>query len=98
MFTQPWEEVMFGTPIPTRLVGGLLFAAALTSLAFTAAAQSPPARPANRKAPPPPPPAVKDQQQFLSYWTTETGWHTELQLRNNQMGHTVTVTPVLRTP
>lgn len=54
--------------------------------------------PPTRKAPPPqaPPPAV-DQQQFLSYWSTETGWRTELQLRNNQVGHILTVTPVLRT-
>jgi len=37
-----------------------------------------------------------DQQQFISYWTTETGWRTELQLRNNQVGHILTVTPVLR--
>jgi hypothetical protein len=47
-------------------------------------------------APPPPPPAV-DQQQFISYWTTETGWRTALQLRNNQVGRVLTVTPVLRT-
>src|SRR5713226_635892 len=47
-------------------------------------AQSPPP---NRKAPPPPPPpAATDQEQFVSYWTTETGWRTELQLRNNQGG------------
>jgi len=46
---------------------------------------------------PPPPPAV-DQQQFLSYWTAETGWSSELQLRNNAVGQDVTVTPVLRLP
>lgn len=58
-------------------------------------AQSPPL---TRKAPPPPPPPpARDQQQFISYWTTETGWRTELQLRNNQVGLTLTVTPVLRT-
>src|SRR5260370_22682949 len=46
-----------------------------------AAAQSPPA---NRKAPPPPPPPpATDQEQFVSYWTAETGWMSELQLRNN---------------
>ena len=43
-----------------------------------AQAQSSPPR---HKAPPPPaPPPATDQQQFLSYWTTETGWRTELQL------------------
>jgi hypothetical protein len=60
-----------------------------------AAAQSSP--PASKPPAPPPPPAATDQQQFLSYWTTETGWGTELQLRNNQVGQNLTVTPVLRT-
>lgn len=41
-------------------------------------------------------PPAEDQRQFISYWTTETGWRTELQLRNNQVGQTLTVTPVLR--
>lgn len=63
------------------------------------ASQSAPAQPSppthKRPAPPPPPPAV-DQQQFISYWTTETGWRTVLQLRNNQVGHILTVTPILR--
>lgn len=57
-------------------------------------AQSPP--PNHKAPPPPPPPPATDQQQFLSYWTTETGWRTELQLRNNQIGRDLTVTPVLR--
>lgn len=59
-------------------------------------AQAPPAPPTH-KAPPTPalPPAV-EQQQFISYWTTETGWRTEIQLRNNQVGHVLAVTPVLR--
>lgn len=60
-------------------------------------AQSSP--PPTRKAPPPPPaPPAVDQEQFISYWTTETGWRTELQLRNNQVGQVLTVTPVLGTP
>jgi hypothetical protein len=50
---------------------------------------------AQTPAPAPPPPAA-DQQQFVSYWTTETGWRTELQLRNNQVGSVLTVTPFLR--
>lgn len=54
--------------------------------------------PHTRKAPPPPPPPpATDQEQFLSYWTTETGWRTELQLRNNQPTQSLSVTPVLRT-
>ena len=44
---------------------------------------------------PPPLPAVA-QQQAISYWTTETGWHSELQLRNNAVGQDLTVTPALR--
>jgi len=59
-----------------------------------AQAQSTP--PTSKAPPPPPPPPATDQQQFVSYWTTETGWRTELQLRNNQVGQTLTVTPVLR--
>lgn len=41
-------------------------------------------------------PPAADQEQVLSYWTSETGWHTELQLRNNAVGRNLTVTPVLR--
>jgi hypothetical protein len=43
-------------------------------------------------------PVPVDQEQFLSYWTTETGWHSELQLRNNLSHQDLTVTPALRTP
>jgi len=60
---------------------------------FAQAQSSPP----TRKPPPPPPsPPATDQQQFVSYWTTETGWRTELQLRNNQVSDVLTVTPVVR--
>jgi hypothetical protein len=53
--------------------------------------------PPTRKAPPPPPsPPATDQEQFIAYWTTETGWHSELQLRNNIVGQDLTVTPALR--
>src|SRR5258708_20798999 len=44
-----------------------------------------------------PPPAPVDQEQIVPYWTTETGWKSELQLRNNRAGQDLTVTPVLRT-
>jgi hypothetical protein len=44
-----------------------------------------------------PPPAAKDQEQFFPYWTTETGWDTELQLRNNLATQSLLVTPSLRT-
>jgi hypothetical protein len=39
-----------------------------------------------------------DLEQFIAYWTTEPGWRSELQLKNNGVGHDLTVTPVLRTP
>jgi hypothetical protein len=45
------------------------------------------------KAPPPP---ATDQEQFLSYWTTEPGWTTELQLRNNLESRDLTVVPSVR--
>jgi len=37
------------------------------------------------------------QEQFLAYWTTETGWTSELQLRNNTRQNLM-VTPALRLP
>jgi hypothetical protein len=43
------------------------------------------------------PPIPADQEQFISYWTTETGWHSEIQLRNNLAAQDLTVTPALRT-
>jgi hypothetical protein len=33
---------------------------------------------------------------FAPYWTAEPGWHTEIQLRNNLVTGSLTVTPVLR--
>jgi hypothetical protein len=41
-------------------------------------------------------PHAVDQEQFLPYWTSETGWNSELQLRNNAINEDLTVTPVLR--
>lgn len=59
-------------------------------------AQSPPKA---RKAPmPPPPPSAADQELVIPYWTTETGWSSELQLRNNAVGQNLMVTPALRLP
>ena len=42
--------------------------------------------------------AAADQEKFIPYWTTETGWRSELQLRNNLAAGDLTVTPALRTP
>jgi hypothetical protein len=41
---------------------------------------------------------LQEQEQILSYWTAEGGWHSELQLRNNLPAENLTVTPVLRGP
>jgi hypothetical protein len=41
-------------------------------------------------------PSPLPQEQFAPYWTTEGGWDTELQMRNNIAGQSLTVTPVLR--
>ena len=41
-------------------------------------------------------PLPADQEQFISYWTTEAGWDTEIQLRNNQASAALTVTPAFR--
>src|SRR5579863_10508167 len=82
---------------PRLLRSLLVFSAALILVLIAphfAQAQSTP--PARKPPPPPPPPPATDQQQFISYWTTETGWRTEIQLRNNQVGEVLTVTPVLR--
>jgi hypothetical protein len=34
-------------------------------------------------------------EQIVPYWTAESGWHTELQLRNNLISDSLTVTPIL---
>lgn len=37
------------------------------------------------------------QEVSTAYWTLETGWNTELEMRNNLLSRELTVTPVLRT-
>lgn len=37
------------------------------------------------------------QEMFVSYWTLEPGWSTQLEIRNNVAQRDLTVTPVLRT-
>lgn len=85
------------SPAPFRLL--FFFSAILLAVSLApqpALAQSPPA---TRKAPPPPPPPpAVDQELVIPYWTTETGWSSELQLRNNIVGRELTVTPALRLP
>jgi len=36
-------------------------------------------------------------EQYVAYWTTEPGWRTELQLRNNLESSALTVVPAVRT-
>lgn len=41
-------------------------------------------------------PVSKRQESYAPYWTSEPGWTTELQLKNNLLKAPLTVTPVLR--
>jgi len=75
---------------------GLFLLSSLT-MVHSVRAQSAPPDPAatqrysNRK-----PPDAIDNELIVAYWTTETGWTSELQLRNNLAGQNLVVTPVLR--
>jgi len=60
------------------------------------AGQEPSAPPSPPQWPVPAQPDPGDQEQILAYWTSETGWNSELQLRNNALSQDLTVTPVLR--
>ena len=82
---------------PRRLCSLILFPTLLVLFPIAPQpmhAQSSP--PTHKAPPPPPPPPATPQQQFVSYWTSETGWTSELQLRNNAVNQDLTVTPVLR--
>ena len=67
---------------------------AITSWAQTAQTSAQTKNSQNHDQPPPP----TDHEQFVAYWTTETGWNSELQLRNNLVAQDLTVTPALRLP
>src|SRR6202451_3738780 len=41
-------------------------------------------------------PSAKPQEVFAPFWTSDPGWETELQLKNNLPSESLTVTPVLR--
>jgi hypothetical protein len=41
-------------------------------------------------------PSAKPQEVFAPYWSSDPGWETELQLKNNLPSESLTVTPVLR--
>src|SRR6267142_2676803 len=89
---------------------GLLFSILLLSIPVWARqAQAPTTPPQDQTATSPPPgaaasqrysnrkpPESTDNELIVAYWTTETGWKSELQLRNNLAGQDLVVTPVLR--
>jgi hypothetical protein len=77
---------------------GYMIRFATVALVLLLLAAVTPAQGGSQSPPSPPPPPTVDQEQFLSYWTSETGWHSELQLRNNAVRQDVTITPVLRLP
>jgi len=77
------------------LRNSLLFILVFCFVASTASAQSPSTPPQARQQPTPPPDPA-DQEQIVAYWTSETGWKSELQLRNNLAAQDLTVTPALR--
>jgi hypothetical protein len=89
MFAAPSPSMSHRKTISRSLVFSFLFS-------VCAFAQTPPDSDA-RHHPTQPAPAPTDHEQILAYWTTETGWHSELQLRNNQMSGDLIVTPALRT-
>jgi hypothetical protein len=82
------------SPLPRNFV---FFIFTLFVTSNTVLAQTPPGPPPKPRQHPIPaqPPAV-DQEQAIAYWTTETGWTSELQLRNNTPGQDLAVTPALR--
>jgi hypothetical protein len=86
-------------PLPAQSRFTLLFLAALVSLALAQPravfGQSSPKNASPQQLAKPPQPV--DQEQFVSYWTTEPGWGTELHLRNNLESSNLTVVPALRT-
>ena len=77
---------------PRRFLFVLLMLS-VTSCTVSAQAPSGPPKPHQR-----PPLTSVVQEQFVAYWTTETGWTSELQLRNNASGQDLVVTPFLRLP
>jgi hypothetical protein len=90
---------MLGTRFSTRFVH-ILSAVLLLVVAVPGANLFAQQRLADETKPASLPPArvsaVKAFEQVATYWTSEPGWDTELQLRNNLYSAPLTVTPVLR--
>jgi hypothetical protein len=86
----------------TILVPAYLVAVAFAVFSAPAAAQGPPASPSDNDKTALHKPFARFREvtafeQYIVYWTTEPGWRTELQLRNNLELSELTVTPALRT-
>jgi hypothetical protein len=79
-----------------RSYRSLLSLAVFLSISSSVSGQQPSTPPPPHGHPTAPPPPAVDQQQMVAYWTTETGWNSELQLRNNALSQDLTVRPVLR--
>jgi hypothetical protein len=88
-------SAMLLTRLPFRTLSAILSLATMPSLAT---AQAPPTLQAPVSTRTTHRLEVKDFEQFVSYWSTEGTWHSELQLRNNVSRQELTVTPFLRTP
>jgi len=82
------------SPSPRNFLPLILALFVTSSTVVAQTPPGPPPKPVQRPIPAQPP--AVDQEQAIAYWTTETGWTSELQLRNNAVGQDLTVTPVLR--
>jgi hypothetical protein len=67
---------------------GTLLAFALLSASFLCAQ--------NPSSPNPEPMPAEDQEVFVPWWTLQPGWHTELEIRNNEKGRHIEIEPILR--
>jgi hypothetical protein len=82
------------SPLPRNFLLIVFALSVMSNAVFAQTPPGPPPKPVQRPIPAQPP--AVDQEQAIAYWTTETGWTSELQLRNNAVAQDLTVTPVLR--
>jgi hypothetical protein len=77
-------------------LAGLFLLSSLAMVHSVRAQSTQPDPAASQQHPNRKPPDATDNEQIVAYWTTETGWMSELQLRNNLAAQDLTVTPALR--